>query len=334
MKQIIALRLGSSTTTIYKYGEGMVLREPSLIAVSGNSKSREIRAIGKNAKRMQGRTDGFINVISPITAGIVTDSDLASSMLKGFLKQIFPQKIFKPNIKAILCVPIGLSSLEQKAFETVCYNAGIADVVQIPAILCSAIGDDIDISSNIGKMAVNIGGGCTNIAVMAQNTIISGINVNIGGATFNKAIEKHILDNFGLYISEVTAEKLRQEVGSLLETDTASTEIQGVNMTTKESESLVVTSKDIYPIMAHFYSKIADAIGSVLSTCPPDIIGDIAKEGIHIFGGNCQITGLSRFIKRKLSVPVKRTENSKTDINGAAILIENPRLLNDVLKGL
>ena len=157
-KQLIALKLGSTVTTIYKQGEGMVLKEPSL------------KAIGKDAKRMQGRTNGAISVISPINAGIITDSDMATEMLKGFLKRIFPRRFFKPNIKAILCVPLGISIAEKKTFEKVCYNAGIADVTLIPAIICSAIGDSIPINTTTGKLLVNIGGGCTNIAAMAESS--------------------------------------------------------------------------------------------------------------------------------------------------------------------
>ena len=333
-KQLIALKLGSTTTTIFKQGEGLVLKEPSMIAVSGYLKSREIKAIGNEAKRMQGRTSGNVSVISPINAGVITDSELATAMLKGFLKRIFPKQLFKPNIKAILCVPLGISINEKKTFEKVCYNAGIADVTLLPAVLCSPIGDNIPIHTNTGKLIVNIGGGCTNIAAIALNTIVTGVNISVGGTNINTAIEKLILEKYNLYISEGTADRIKQEVCSLLENNTASTEVQGVNASTKETETVVITSSDIYPIMVHYFSKIADAIASVIRSCPPDIASDITTHGIYLFGGHSQISGTSRFFRQKLKLAIHKSENAKTDIFGAAKLLDNPTQYNEILKSL
>ena len=333
-KQLIALKLGSTTTTIFKQGEGLVLKEPSMIAVSGYLKSREIKAVGKEAKRMQGRTSGSISVVSPINAGVITDTELATAMLKGFLKRISPRQFFKPNIKAILCVPLGISVDEKKAFEKVCYGAGIADVTLIPAIICSAIGDSLPINTSAGKLIVNIGGGCTNIAAMAMNNIITGINISVGGANINTAIEQYVLERFNLHISDGSSEKIKQEVGSLLPNNTATTEVQGVNINTKESESVLISSMDIYPIMTHYYSKIAEAISSVISSCPPDIANDIARDGIYVFGGHSHISGLTKFLRELLKINVLISENAKTDIFGAAKILDNPSEYLDVLKGL
>lgn len=334
MTQLIALKLGSTMTTIFKQGEGLVLKEPSMIAITGSLKSREIKAVGKDAKRMQGRTTGAINVISPINNGVVTDTDLAASMLKIFLRRIFPRHFFKPHIKAILCTPLGLSVNEKKNFEKVCYNAGIADVTMIPAIICSAIGDDIPIGTSTGKLLVNIGGGTTNIAVLANNSIVSGVNISVGGSVINTAIDKLMIEKFNVNIGEGTADKIKNEVMSLLENDTASIEIQAVNITTKDTQSVLVTSKDIYPIITHYYSKIADAILSVINTCPPDIIADINREGIYVYGSQSFIAGLSKFYKQKLGMKVNISESFKTDIHGAAKLLDNPTQLHEILRQL
>ncbi len=333
-KQLIALKLGSTVTTIYKQGEGLVLKEPSMISAVGHLKSREIKAIGAEAKRMQGRTNGAVSVISPINAGVITDSEMATEMLKGFLKRIFPRHFLKPNIKAILCVPLGISINEKKTFERVCYNAGIADVTLIPAIICSAIGDNIPINTSTGKLLVNIGGGCTNIAAMAMNSIITGVNISVGGANINCAIESFILEKYSLFISDGTAERVKQEVSSLLENNIATTEVQGVNAKSKESETIVISSKDVYPILVHYYTKIAEAISSVISSCPPDIVADISREGIFVFGGHSQISGLTRFLKDYLKIGVTISENAKTDIYGAAKLLDNPTEYHEVLKAL
>ena len=333
-KQLIALKLGSTVTTIFKQGEGLVLKEPSMIAVSGHLKSREIKAIGKDAKRMQGRTSGALSVVSPLNAGVISDSELATSMLKGFLKKIFPRTFIRPNIKALLCVPLGISVNEKKAFEKVCYNAGIADVTLIPAVICSAIGDEIPIGTSTGKLVVNIGGGCTNIAAIAMNSIVTGVNISVGGNNINTAIEKYIMERFGLFISDGTAERVKNEISSLLENNTATTEVQGVKTETRETESVVISSKDIYPIVSHYYSKIADAILSVINACPPDIANDITLGGIYVFGGHSQISGLTKFFKSKLKININISENAKTDIFGAAKLLDNPTQYHDIIKSL
>lgn len=334
MKQLIALKLGSTTTTIFKQGEGLVLREPSMIAVSGYLKSREIKAVGNEAKRMQGRTSGSISVVSPINAGVITDTELASAMLKGFLKRVFPRTFLKPNIKAILCVPLGISIEEKKAFEKTCYNAGIADVTLIPAIVCSAIGDDIPVHTSTGKLLVNIGGGCTNIAAMAMNSIVTGINISVGGTNIDTAIEQYILENHKLYVSKGTCDKVSKEIGSLLENNIADAEVQGVNIETKETESSIITSKEIYPIITHYYTLIADAIASVISSCPPDIQSDITRDGIYIFGKNSQVTGLTKFLRDKLKLNIYISEHGKTDIFGAARILDNPTEYHELLRSL
>lgn len=334
MKQLIALKLGSTTTTIFKQGEGLVLKEPSMIAVSGYLKSREIKAVGNEAKRMLGRTSGSISVVSPINAGVITDTDLASAMLKGFLKKIFPRTFLKPNIKAILCVPLGISIEEKKAFEKTCYNAGIADVTLIPAIICSAVGDDLPIHTNSGKLLVNIGGGCTNIASMAMNSIVTGINISVGGSNINTAIEQFILENHKLIVSPGTGDKVNKEVGSLLENNIANIEVQGVDAQTKETESVFITSKEIYPIVHHYYSLIADAIISVISTCPPDIQTDISRDGVYVFGRCSETTGLTKFLREKLNLNIYISEHTKTDIYGAAKILDNPTEYHELLKSL
>ena len=334
MKQLIALKLGSTMTTIFKQGEGLVLKEPSMIAISGSLKSLEVKAVGKEAKRMQGRIGGSTSVVYPINNGVITDSELATAMLKLFLKKVFPRKFFKPNIKAILCTPLGINLKERKTFEKVCYNAGIADVTIIPAIICSAVGDDIPVNTNNGKLLVNIGGGTTNIAVMAMNNIISGINISIGGTSIDKAVENLVAEKFNIRLGEGIAQKIKEEVLSLLESDTASIEVQGINITTKENESKIITSKDIYPVATYYYGKIAEAILGVINTCPPDIINDIKHEGLYLFGSNSEVNGIAKFYKNKLGINVITYDHNRTDIIGAAKILDNPTQYQELLKSI
>ena len=334
MKQLIALKLGSTMTTIFKQGEGLVLKEPSMIAVSGSLKNMEIKAVGKEAKRLQGRISGSTHVVFPINNGVITDAELATAMLKGFLRKVFPRRFFKPNIKAILCIPLGISLNERKTFEKVCYGAGIADVTIIPAIICSAVGDDIPVNTSTGKLLVNIGGGTTNIAVMAMNNIVAGINVGIGGTSIDKAIEKLVAEKFNMRLGDGVAQKIKEETLSLLETDTAAIEVQGININTKETESKIITSKDVYPVATYYYEKIAEAVSSVINACPPDIINDIKREGMYLFGSNSEVSGISKFYKNKLGTNAITFDHNRTDITGAAKILDNPTQYQELLKSI
>ena len=329
---LIAIKLGSTLTTIYREGEGLVLREPSLIAVSGTIRSREIKAVGKEAKKLIGRTGDGQEVISPISSGIIVDSELATEMLKRFLKQIeVHPKLFKGNIRAIVCIPLGISLVERKTIEKVCYNAGINDVILIPAIICSAYGEDIDVEGPQGKLLVNIGGGATNIAVMANNQILTGLSVAVGGTNITVAITKLIEDKYNLKVSPLAAEELKQNIISLYPDSKLEAEITGIDKDTKESKTITVSSNEVHMIVEHYYSKIIEAINACLANCTPEIIKDVAEDGIYLFGSGAFVSGLERFFKEKTGLPIKIGEHAKTDIYGAAKLINNSNALRDIL---
>ncbi len=328
---LLAIKLGSTTTTIFRQGDGLVLREPSLIAISGSIKSREVKAIGYEAQQLVGRSSSTTHVIAPISHGQVNNSELAGAMLRGFIRKVCPDKIFKPNIRAILCTPIGISLNEKKAFEKVCYSAGISDVTIMPAILCSAIGQNLDIEEKYGKLVVNIGGGCTNIAVIANNTILSGASISVGGTKISTAIEQFVAEKYNLKISSQNAEKIKNDIGSLFATYSTSTDVNGIDLTSSENRTVVITSQEIYPIMQQYFGKICDAIETLTNMCQPDIITDVYKSGVHISGSQCALPGLEKFFKQRLGMPAKISEVSKTDIWGAGKLLDDPILLKKIL---
>lgn len=328
---LLAIKLGSTTTTIFRQGDGLVLREPSLIAISGSIKTREVKAIGYDAQQLVGRSATTTHVVSPISNGLVNNSELAGAMLRGFIRKVCPDKLFKPNIRAILCTPIGISLNEKKAFEKVCYSAGISDVTIMPAIICSAVGQNLDIEEKYGKLVVNIGGGCTNVAIIANNTILSGASISIGGTTICTAIEQYIAEKYNLKISSLNAKKIKDDIGSLFSTYSTTTDVTGINLTTKETQTIVITSQEIYPIMHQYFSKICDTIETLTNMCPPDIINDVYKSGINISGSQCSFPGLEKFFKQRLGMPAKISEISKTDIWGAGKLLDDPVLLKKIL---
>ncbi len=331
----IALKLGSSHTSIYKQGDGIVLYEPSLVAYSGTGRNKVIKAVGSKAKRITGRSSDDITTVSPIFQGTITDSELASTMLKTFVSKIFPQKIFRPKIRAVVCVPLGITLPEQKTFERVCYNAGIQEISLIPSVLCAGIGYNIPISGPSGTLVVNIGGGSTDIAVLSMSSIVAGVNVGIGGEQMDVAISQYILDKYNLIISKGIAEEIKHEVGSLYSNDTSSTEVSGVDATTKQSRNDIVYSSDIFNAVEHYYDSIAEAIKGLINTCTPDIITDINNNGMYLLGGGASITGAEQYFRKKLDLRVTLEDHTNAiDVIGAGKLLSDPKLRKQLEENL
>ncbi len=328
----IGLKLGSTTTCIYKSGNGVVLREPSLIAMPTNIKIKDVKAIGNDAKKLLGRTSENITIYSPISNGVIQYEELAVLMLKGFLKKIFPNRTFGQNIKAIVCVPLGLSAAEKKQFEIVCFKAGIADVYIIPDVISYALGNGIDIKTENSAFVVNIGGDTTNIASISNFSIVDGYNFAIGGSIINVAIAKYIEESYSVKVSPDQAEKLKIEICSLFENYTASSTIIGVNNKTNLKQELTISATELYPIINHYYSKIADAISAIIQSSAPEIVSDIARNGIYFYGGGTAIIGLEKFMFEKLNFKINISDIPKADILGTAELIKYPQLLKRIIK--
>lgn len=328
----IGIELGSYNTLIYKQGNGIVLKEPSLIAMSTNLKDKEIKAVGNDAKNLMARTPKNISIFSPISNGVIQYEELVVLMLKEFLKKIFPVKKFGQKIKAILCVPLGITQEEKKQFEIACYKSEITEVYIIPEVISYAIGNKIDIKSKPSQFFVNIGADTTSISIISNYTILNGYNISIGGSIINMGIVKYIEDKFFVRIGIEQAENLKIEIGSLFENYNAKLEVIGVNKISQMKESILVNASDIYPVISYYYGKIAEAIKSIISSCKPEIITDITKSGIHYYGGSSDIAGFERFMTNKIGIKVNLLEKPKPEIFGVNELINNTERLRKIIK--
>ena len=327
----LAIKLGSSSTLIFKQGEGIVLAEPSMVAVQSNGKNKILRAVGSKAKRILGRTDKITQVISPIFQGVIVDAELAEAMLKVFLNKIIPKSIRKPSVKAIVCVPIGISASEAKIFEKVCLNCGIGEVSLVPSVLCGAVGMALPVLSASSSFVVNMGGGTTDLAVISSGNIISGISLGLGGLDLDNAIENFLATEFKLLVGEDSSEKIKLEIASLYKNDTSNTEIFGVDSVTNQSRTDVISSSDLLSIVQEHYHKIAIAIRDTINTCSPEIVADIANEGVYICGGASKIAGLDSFLSDKLSIPVSVDEQAGfIEVIGAGKLLSDNRTFKEL----
>lgn len=325
---LIALKLGSCNTSIYKMGEGLVLCEPTMVANLEGVGERTVVAVGKNAKRMQGRTEDSVAVGSPIFSGRIKDRELAITMLKSFISAVVPNSFIKPKIKAVVCLPMGMDLKERKEVEFVCNHAGIQDVVFVPSIMAGAVGYNLPVEDAVGSCVVNIGGGSTDIATISAGSIISGVNIGIGGNNMDESIANAIEEEHGIRIGEGVATDVKEEIGSLYPNDISSAEVAGIDTETSDGKFVVVESKTVYEAIEPFYDKIAEAIKAVMLSSPANIIEDIKNRGVFVMGGASLTTGLEQYLRKKLNIPVQiLDQTTAVDVIGAGMMLQDAKLL-------
>ncbi len=329
----IAVEIGTGYTSIYVPGNGIVLREPTIIAFIGDPKNKRIHAVGIQAEKMLGKTPDRTTIVEPVTEGVISDAEACGMLLKEFIGKILPDNyIFYPKIRAILGVPTGLTPAERTVYEDVCALSGIDEVTMVENILLSGIGLDIPIDVAGGGVVVNIGAGITEIAAMSLAGVVSGCGVTIGGKMMDKAIMDYVAGKYDLKVGITTARKLKNEIGSLYENDTSEMSVSGRNVRTKNTGSAYVTAADICGVVKPYYMRIADATESIINMCPPEIVGEINRKGIHVVGGGSKILGIEKLFSERLGVNVYTVEEpSYCAILGAGKLLGDKQLLKSIL---
>ena len=325
----IAIDLGSSNTVIYKKGSGIVLREPTIIALQSTQKNNyKVLAVGYEAKKLQGKTGEDVTIVSPVVEGVIKNTELATEMLKHFLSKI--TKGFD-KFKALVVVPCGITDDEIKDFQKVMFSSGISRVSFVPSLVCMAVGNNYA-QNNHSQLVVNIGGGKTEVGALINSSVLSGCTISYGGRAIDNDIISFIEKTHNLKISAVTAEKIKNEIASLYETDKSNMEIAGADIMSNRFVSDVVTAKEIRPVVADGLGKIVATILAVVGECAPDVIADIHNKGVYLCGGVSAISGIESFISKILEVPVMLCEQPENlVILGAGKLLNDPVLYNEVV---
>lgn len=328
----LALELGSSNTSIYMEGLGIVLREASQIAFLEKVSEKSIIEAGSKVKKMLGKTSDKTIIVSPVQEGVVVDKTAAAAMLKEFLKRVIKSK-FLMRIRAIVCVPCGLTKEQRLDYETVCLKAGISEVILVESVLAAGLGIGLSLESSKGMALIDIGGGITDIAVMSNCSIISGCSVFAGGNVMDAAIADYIQKKYGLIIGQTTAERLKIEIGSLYSNDLAEVKVSGMDQRTQNPSYAIVTAKDIKEAIEPIYLKIASSAEAIINVCPPEIAADIYKNGIFLTGGAANILGIEQFLGSRLKISVKVvTDASYATILGAGKLLGDEQLLQNIFE--
>ena len=327
-----AIEMGSSNTVIYKVGYGVVLKEPTLIAIEKDGDKTIIKGVGHKAKKLLGKTNSKVEVVAPIFEDTIANQTYAKLLLREFLRKVSTNNPFKKT-KVLFCLPCGLTIKERTKFKHMAYGLNITYAETIPSSICALTGMDVDVYDSSTYMVVNIGGGNTDIAVVNNGAIVKGCTINVGGIVIDNAIIRYVRDNYNLIISASVAEEAKKELSSLHPKDTSHMLIEGVDVETLEHKTINLTAKEIVPIMVSFFNKIVDAVNTILNVCNTDLIADISKNGIYFCGGLSKITALEQFMRIKTKMPIYidiHPEN--TVINGVGMLLNDPKKLDDLVK--
>ena len=305
--QDIGIDLGTATVIAYVKGKGIVLREPSVVAV--NNVTGEVLAVGHEARRMLGRTPGNIVAIRPLKDGVISDYTVTEKMLKYFIGKIGGRFLFAPRI--MICIPSQVTEVEKKAVIDAASNAGARKVYLIEEPIAAAIGAGIDISKPCGNMIVDIGGGTTDIAVISLGGSVVSSSIKVAGDKFDEYIVKFIKKRHNVMIGERTAEELKQQIGCVFpKIQDMEMDIRGRDLTTGLPKTITIYSSEMMEALEEPAMLIVDAVHSVLERTPPELAADISDKGIYMTGGGCLIDGLDRLLQEKTGINVMIAEDA------------------------
>ena len=297
--QDIGIDLGTASVLVYIKGKGVVTKEPSVVAVDKNT--NKLHAVGEEAQRMLGRTPGNIVAIRPLRDGVISDYNTTERMIKYFLNKVTKKSIFKPRV--IICVPSGVTEVEERAVIDAGIQAGASKVHLIEEPLAAAIGVGIDIAQPYGSMIVDIGGGTSDVAVISLGGIVTSQSIKVAGDKFDEAIVRYIRKKYNVLIGERTAEELKIRVGCVYKRDEeVSMEIRGRSLVSGLPKTISVYSSEMLEALQEPSSAIVDAVRAVLEKTPPELIGDISARGIVLTGGGSLVYGLDKLIQRETGI--------------------------------
>jgi len=304
----MAIDLGTANTLIYVRGKGIVLDEPSVVAIrqeGGPNGKKTIQAVGKEAKMMLGKTPGNITAIRPMKDGVIADFTVTEQMLKQFIKKVHESRLFSPSPRIIICVPCGSTQVERRAIREAAIEAGASQVFLIEEPMAAAIGADLPVAEATGSMVVDIGGGTTEVGVISLGGMVYSGSVRVGGDKFDEAIINYIRRNYGMLIGETTAEMVKKEIGSAFPgSEVREMEVKGRNLAEGIPRSFTISSNEILEALTEPLNQVIGAIKSGLEQTPPELGADIAEKGMVLAGGGALLRDIDRLLMEETGLPV------------------------------
>ncbi len=326
----LAVDLGTANTLVYMRGRGVVLSEPSVLAL--DTRTGSVLAVGHGAKQMLGRTPAAIAAIRPLQDGVIADFDAAEDMLRAFIQRVHPHG-FWSRPRLVVAVPSGVTGVQLRAVEEAGYAAGARRVYIVEEPMAAAIGAGLPVYEAAGSMIVDIGGGTTDVAVLSLGGIVSASSIPIGGDDLDDAIVQHVKKEYSLLLGERTAENIKIALGSAYPiADEPNAEIRGRDMVTGLPSTILVSAAEIRHALDEPVTAIIDAVHNVLDATPPELAGDIADAGIVLAGGGAQLGGLADRVSHDLQMPARVAENPmQCVVLGAGRCVESFEALRSVV---
>jgi len=301
----LSIDLGTANTLIYVKDKGIVLDEPSVVAIRVHNGQKTIEAVGSDAKRMLGRTPGNIMAIRPLKDGVIADFQVTEKMLQHFIAKVHEHSFIKPSPRVLIGVPCKSTQVERRAIRESAYGAGAREVRLIEEPMAAAIGAGLNVEDATGSMVVDIGGGTTEIAIISLNGIVYSDSVRIGGDRFDEAIVTHVRRNYGSLIGDATAERIKQEIGCAFPgSQVREIDVRGRNLAEGVPRSFTLNSDEILEALQEPLQAIVQSVKSALEASPPELASDIAERGIVLTGGGALLRDLDRLIAAETGLPV------------------------------
>lgn len=312
----LSIDLGTANTLIYARDQGIVLNEPSVVAIrtdKARGSIKSVAAVGEEAKRMLGRTPHNIEAIRPLKDGVIADFTVTEKMLQYFIHKVHESRFFRPSPRVLICVPVGSTQVERRAIRESALGAGARDVYLIDEPMSAAIGAGLPVNEPRGSMVLDIGGGTSEVAIISLNGIVYANSVRIGGDRFDDAIINYVRRNYGTLIGEATAERVKHAIGSAFPgNEVQDIEIRGRNLAEGIPRSFVLNSNEILEAMQEPLSGIIGAVKQALEQTPPELGADVAERGIVLTGGGALLRDIDRLIEEETGLPVVVAEDPLT----------------------
>jgi rod shape-determining protein MreB len=331
----LAIDLGTANTLIYLRDKGIVLNEPSVVAIrqeGGPNGKKGILAVGRDAKQMLGKVPGNVEAIRPLKDGVIADFAVTEQMLKQFIKMVHESKLMRPSPRIIICVPCGSTQVERRAIRESAQGAGASQVFLIEEPIAAALGAGLPVSEPSGSMVVDIGGGTTEVGVISLGGMVYKGSVRVGGDKFDEAIVNYIRRNYGMMIGEQTAEAVKKEIGSAFPgRGVREMEIRGRNLAEGIPRSFTVSSNEILEALTDPLNQIVSAVKIALEQTPPELGADIAERGMVLTGGGALLGDMDRLLAEETGLPVLVAEDPLTCVaRGSGIALERMEKLSSI----
>ena len=331
----LAIDLGTANTLIYVRGKGIVLDEPSVVAIrteGGPNAKRTIQAVGAAAKQMLGKTPGNINAIRPMKDGVIADFVVTEQMIKQFIKKVHDSRMFSPSPRIIICVPCGSTQVERRAIRDAALAAGASQVFLIEEPMAAAIGAGLPVSDATGSMVVDVGGGTTEVGVISLGGLVYSGSVRVGGDKFDEAIINYIRRNYGMLIGDTTAENIKKGIGSAFPgSEVRELEVKGRNLAEGIPRSFTISSNEVLEAVAEPLNQIVSSVKIALEQTPPELGADIAERGIVLTGGGALLRDLDRLLMEETGLPVFVADEPLTCVaRGCGMALEKMDALGSI----